>query len=131
MRFQIHFTSGVSAYRQIVDQVMRATASGALHAGDLLPTIRSLAEELRINRNTVAKAYAELQREGIVEAVQGRGVFVTDNHSPLKKQVRQKLLTELIDGALIQAHHFQIDDEEFMQLARARVDRLAKQRKKP
>ena len=131
MQFQIHFTSGVSAYRQIVDQVMRATASGALHAGDLLPTIRSLAEELRINRNTVAKAYAELQREGIVEAVQGRGVFVTDNHSPLKKQVRQKLLTELIDGALIQAHHFQIDDEEFMQLARARVDRLAKQRKKP
>ena len=131
MRFQINFTSGVSAYRQIVEQVMRATASGALRAGDALPTIRSLAEELRINRNTVAKAYTELQREGIVEAVQGRGVFVTDNHSPLKKQVRQKLLTELIDGALIQAHHFQIDDEEFMQLARARVDRLAKQRKKP
>ena len=131
MRFQIHFTSGVSAYRQIVDQVMRATASGALRAGDTLPPIRSLAEELRINRNTVAKAYAELQQEGIVEAVQGRGVFVTDNHSPLKKEVRQKLLAELIDGALVQAHHFQIDDDEFRQLVRNRMERLASQRRKP
>lgn len=130
MRFQINFTSGVSAYRQIVEQVMRATASGALRAGDALPTIRSLAEELRINRNTVAKAYTELQREGVVEAAQGRGVFVTDNHSPLKKEVRQALLAELIDAALIQAHHFQIDDAEFLQLVRAQMDRLAGQRKK-
>ena len=97
-------------------------------AGDLLLL---LAEELRINRNTVAKAYAELQQEGIVEAVQGRGVFVTDNHSPLKKEVRQKLLAELIDGALVQAHHFQIDDDEFRQLVRNRMERLASQRRKP
>ena len=52
----------------------------------MLPTIRALAEELRLNRNTVAKAYVELQREGVVESVQGRGVFVTRNQSPLKKQ---------------------------------------------
>ena len=131
MRFQVNFKSGVSAYRQIVDQVMRATASGALREGDLLPAIRTLAEDLRINRNTVAKAYAELQREGVVESVHGRGVFVTANHSPLRKQVRQKILTESIDAALIQAHHFQIDDEELLKLVRSRLDRFANQRRKP
>jgi DNA-binding transcriptional regulator YhcF (GntR family) len=61
MRFQISFTAGKPVYLQIVDQVRTAAASGALRTGEPLPGIRPLAEELRVNRNTVAKAYAELE----------------------------------------------------------------------
>jgi GntR family transcriptional regulator len=129
MQIRVNFKSSVSAYRQIVDQVMRGTASGALRDGDSLPPIRMLAEDLRINRNTVAKAYSELQREGVVESVQGRGVFITANHSPLRKQVRQKLLAESIDAALVQAHHFQIDSEEFLKLVNSRIERISNERK--
>ena len=76
MYFELNFKSGKPAYLQIIEQVKYALATGALRSGDQLPPIRVLAERLRINRNTVAKAYGELQHEGVVEMEQGRGVFL-------------------------------------------------------
>src|SRR5512134_1636353 len=69
---------GVPIYLQLVEQVKHAIETGALKAGDQLPSIRPLAEELVINANTVAKAYRELEREGVVELKQGAGAFVAD-----------------------------------------------------
>ena len=69
---------GVPIYLQLVQQVKHAVETGALRAGDQLPSIRPLAEELVINANTVAKAYRELEREGVVELKQGAGAFVAD-----------------------------------------------------
>ena len=69
---------GVPIYLQLVEQVKHAIETGALRAGDQLPSIRPLAEELVINANTVAKAYRELEREGVVELRQGAGAFVAD-----------------------------------------------------
>jgi len=69
---------GVPIYLQLVEQVKHAIEIGALRAGDQLPSIRPLAEELVINANTVAKAYRELEREGVVELRQGAGAFVAD-----------------------------------------------------
>ena len=69
---------GVPIYLQIVEQVKHAIETGALRAGEQLPSIRPLAEELVINANTVAKAYRELEREGVVELKQGAGAFVAD-----------------------------------------------------
>jgi GntR family transcriptional regulator len=69
---------GVPIYLQLVEQVKHAVETGALRAGDQLPSIRPLAEELVINANTVAKAYRELEREGVVELRQGAGAFVAD-----------------------------------------------------
>ena len=69
---------GVPIYLQLVEQVKHAIETGALRAGDQLPSIRPLAEELVINANTVAKAYRELEREGVVELKQGAGAFVAD-----------------------------------------------------
>ena len=66
MQFQLNYKSGKPVYLQLVDQVKAAVASGAAQAGDSLPSIRPLAEDLRVNRNTIAKAYAELVcREGL------------------------------------------------------------------
>jgi GntR family transcriptional regulator len=76
--FHLHVTtgSGTPIYRQIVEQVRLAVATGALAAGEALPSVRALGERLVVNVNTVAKAYAELVRDGVLEAHQGRGVFV-------------------------------------------------------
>jgi DNA-binding transcriptional regulator YhcF (GntR family) len=75
---------GVPIYLQLVEQVKHAIETGALRAGDQLPSIRPLAEELVINANTVAKAYRELEREGVVELKQGAGAFVADTASARK-----------------------------------------------
>ena len=122
MRFKLNFKSGKPVYLQVVDQVKVAAASGSIQAGEPLPSIRPLAEELRVNRNTVAKAYAELESQGVIETVAGKGCFVSANNSPLKKAVRQELLTEEIDAAVIQAHHLQVGKAEFLRLAEDRFD---------
>ena len=108
MRFQINFKSGKAVYQQLVDQVKVAAASGTLQAGELLPGIRPLAEELRVNRNTVAKAYTELESQGIIESIAGKGCFVRATNSPFNKEVRRDLLTQDIDQAVVQAHHLQV-----------------------
>src|SRR5436309_15490928 len=99
MRFQLNFKSGKPVYLQMVDQVKAAAASGAVRAGDPLPTIRPLAEELRVNRNTVAKAYAELESQGVIETIAGKGCFVRAPRTPFRKEVRLELLTQTIDQA--------------------------------
>jgi len=122
MMFQIDFKSGKPVYLQLADQIRYAAASGSLQPGDLLPSIRPLAEELRVNRNTVAKAYAELESQGIIETLPGKGCFLKENHSPFTKQVKNKLLLTEIDEAVVMAHHLQVDREKFLALVRERLD---------
>ena len=128
MRFQLNFKSGKPVYLQLVDQVKAAAASGAVRAGEPLPSIRPLAEELRVNRNTVAKAYAELESQRVIETVAGKGCFVRATSSPFKKDVRLKLLAQEIDDAVVQAHHLQIAKSEFLRLADDRFDAFQQQR---
>lgn len=126
MFIEINYRSGKAAYVQIAEQVKYAAASGALLPGDLLPGIRPLSERLELNRNTVAKAYAELEKEGIVEIQTGIGCVISGNNSPLKKSVRNKLLEESIDAALVQAHHLQANEEEFISLVKKRMKVFSK-----
>ena len=128
MRLHINFHSGKPVYLQLVDQVKAAAASGAIQPGESLPSIRPLAEELRVNRNTVAKAYAELGAQDIVDTVQGKGFFVRENHSPLKKAARVEIVRQAIDDAVIQAHHVQIGKAEFLELAADRFSAFEHQR---
>ncbi len=128
MRFQLNFKSGKPVYLQLVDQVKVAAASGTVQAGDPLPGIRPLAEELRVNRNTVAKAYAELEGQGVIETIAGKGCFVRPNNSPLKKDVKRKLLAETLDDAVVHAHHMQIGKSEFLRMAAERFDTLEDKR---
>jgi len=116
-------------YLQIVDQVRTAAASGALRPGEALPSIRPLAEELRVNRNTVAKAYTELESQGVIETLPGRGCFLKENQSALRKKVRRELLIEHIDQVIVQAHHLQVPHDEFVELIRERLDVLDDKRR--
>ena len=122
MLFELDFKSGTPVYLQLVDQIRYAAASGGLKSGESLPPIRALAEQLRVNRNTVAKAYTELENQGVIQTMQGKGCFLSENNSPFKKQVREKLLQKEIDSAVVTAHHLQVGREEFLALVRERLD---------
>ncbi len=122
MIFQIDFKAGKPVYLQLVDQIRYAAASGMLRAGEPLPSLRPLAEELRINRNTVAKAYAELESQGVIETIPGKGCFLKENNSPFTKQVRQKLLVKEVDEAVVTAHHMKVDRAAFLELVEERLD---------
>ena len=122
MLIQLNFKSGKPVYLQVVDQVKAAAASGALRTGEPLPSIRPLAEQLRINRNTVAKAYAELEGQGVIETLPGRGCFLKENNSPFRKDIRLKMVAEEIDAAIVQAHHLRVEDKEFLALVRERLE---------
>ncbi len=122
MHWNIDYSSGIPVYLQLVQQVRAAVASGALKDQDQLPSVRVLAEELRINRNTISKAYAELESESLIENRQGSGCFVTAKVTPLRHAVRLKQLTGAVDGLIVQARQLQIDDERLQSLL---VERLA------
>lgn len=124
---KIDYKSGLPAYLQIVDQVKRAAASGSLKSGDVLPPIRTLAERLRINRNTVAKAYSELESQSVIEMHVGRGSVITANATPLKKAERQKMLDEAIDAAIVRSYHLQFDHDEFRRRVEQRLEEFQSQ----
>jgi DNA-binding transcriptional regulator YhcF (GntR family) len=128
MRFQLNFKSGKPVYLQLGDQVKSAAASGAVRAGEPLPSIRPLAEALQVNRNTIAKAYAELESQGVIETMAGKGCFVRAGSSPFRKAVRLELLTREIDNAVTEAHHLMIGKAEFLRLAEERFDTFEHQR---
>ncbi|HMJ90045.1 MAG TPA: GntR family transcriptional regulator [Candidatus Acidoferrum sp.] len=123
---QIHVSAhdGVPIYLQIVNQVKYLVASGRLAPGDEVPPIRVLAQQLVINPNTVAKAYHELEREGVVTKRHGAGTYVSDNGSPLAKRERTKILKERIDALLAEARHMDVPLDELMQIVRDRHTNL-------
>jgi GntR family transcriptional regulator len=129
MVLQLNFKSGKPVYLQVVDQVKAAAASGALQPGESLPSIRPLAEDLRVNRNTIAKAYAELETQGVIETLAGKGSFVRLNQTPLKKDERRKLLASEVDEAVVLAYHLQVPRPEFLDLVHERLDVMAHKQK--
>src|ERR1044072_4018976 len=99
---QLHISTndGVPIYRQIVHQVKYLVAAGRLAAGEEIPPIRVLAEQLVVNPNTVARAYLELERAGVVTKRHGSGTYISENGSPLKRGERLKLVTQRVDALL-------------------------------
>ncbi len=125
MLVRINYKSEKPVYLQVVDQIRYAAASGRLKAGDPLPSIRPLAEELRVNRNTIGKAYTELENQGVIETVPGKGCFLKKNHSPYSKQAKRDLLIAEIDRAVVLAHQLQVDADDLRELLDQRLDRLS------
>jgi GntR family transcriptional regulator len=129
MKLNLNFRSGIPVYLQIAHQIKAAAASGALRDGDALPSVRVLAEDLRINRNTAAKAYAELESEGVIETRMGKGCFLKANGiSPLRKSVRTERISAEIDSLIVQARHLQIPDDELLALLSERLEASRKSR---
>jgi DNA-binding transcriptional regulator YhcF (GntR family) len=102
-RFFLDLHSGIPVYRQIIDQVRGAVASGALTAGDQLPTVRQLAVDLAINPNTVVRAYRELELGGLLETHQGTGTFISNRKIPRADAERQRQLSQIATDAVARA----------------------------
>jgi GntR family transcriptional regulator len=90
-------SSGVPVYRQIIAQIENAILSGRMSSGDRLPTIRALAVALKINPNTISKAYCELEIRGILVTQVGSGTYISDGKQNLKENVRENKISALID----------------------------------
>jgi GntR family transcriptional regulator len=124
MQIHISTADGVPIYQQIVNQVKYLVSSGRLEAGEELPAIRTLAEKLVINPNTVARAYRELESAGIVEKRRTAGTYVSDQGSPLARRERLKILTERIDALLVEARQMDISFDELVNLLERRSSAL-------
>jgi GntR family transcriptional regulator len=94
--FRLDGHSGVPVYRQLIDQVQAAVASGALASGDQLPTVRQVAVDLAINPNTVSRAYREMEIRGMLDTQQGTGTFVADRKIEFSKDERERMLGQLV-----------------------------------
>jgi GntR family transcriptional regulator len=101
--FQLDLRSGVPVYRQIMDQVLGAMASGRLASGDQLPTVRQLAVDLSINPNTVIRAYRELEIRGFLDTHQGSGTFITPQPVRQDNEERQRKLDGIVSDAIARA----------------------------
>ena len=119
---QLHISphDGVPIYLQIVNQVKYLVASGRLAPGEELPPIRTLAEQLLINPNTVARAYRELELAGIVMKRRTAGTYVSQSASPLARKQRLKIVTERVDALLAEARQMNIDLDALLELIQER-----------
>lgn len=105
MALEVRVTPGspTPIYRQIIDQIRHGVAGGSRSPGEMIPSIRALAEQLVINPNTVAKAYGELVRDGVIESRQGRGYFVADRRQVYSDEERNRRLNEALRSFLSEA----------------------------
>jgi GntR family transcriptional regulator len=119
MLFRLNPALGVPIYLQLMGQIKHAIETGALRAGDQLPGIRPLSEELVMNPNTVAKAYRELEHEGIIELRQGAGAFVAAGVGGLRQAEKFRGAQTIVSGAVKQLHARGVTDEEIRRLFEA------------
>ena len=115
MQIQINNTSNRAVYQQIIDQVKRDIALGRTKKGEKLPTVRQLAAQLVINPNTIAKAYKQLEQDGIIVTKAGAGAFVAEFNSSLSKSVRKKLLCVELERVIVDAVHMQIEKNKLVE----------------
>jgi len=114
-------------YLQIVEAVRRAIATGALKPGDQLPTIREVAVQARVNRNTVSRAYLELEHQGLVRSRQGSGCFVTDAGPNLEREERLMVLERMTDELALEAYHYRIPIKEVVEMIKKSAEQLGKE----
>ncbi len=101
--FRLDAASGVPFYRQVIDQILAGIATGTLRPGDQLPTVRALAVDLKVNLNTVAKAYKELEIRGMLETQQGSGTFIAAARVRRDDVERRRQVVQLVDEFLARA----------------------------
>ena len=123
---QLHISphDGVPIYLQIVNQVKYLVASGSLEPGEELPPIRTLAEQLLVNPNTVARAYRELELAGLVVKRRTAGTYISNGASPLARRQRLKIISQRVDALLAEARQMNIDIDELIELIQQRDETM-------
>jgi len=124
MFLHIDPSNGLAIYDQVVRQVKYAVARGALTPGNLVPSVRELARELTINPNTVARAYQQLQTDGVLLSVRGMGLEVAPNAVKPCRQERRQLIQERLRQALREAIQSGLEPEELRQLVQQEISSL-------
>ncbi len=127
IEFRLNHKSGVPIYRQIIDQIRYGIASGSWKSGEQLPTVRALAVQLKVNLNTVSKAYKELEIQKILQTHQGTGTFIGDVRVEIDEKERQSKLedicTEFLNVAV--SYGFKVEDV-ILELKKRQVERPEK-----
>jgi len=117
LMLQIDFRSGLPIYTQIVNQVQAQVAGGILKPGDQLPTVRALAEELRVNFNTIARAYRILDEARIISTQQGRGTYITEIPPPkVTEKLRREALQALTERYISEAMRLEFSKDEISEM---------------
>ncbi|MFQ6036419.1 MAG: GntR family transcriptional regulator [Sedimentisphaerales bacterium] len=124
MQFRIDNASDRPVYQQIMNQIKRDIALGRLTKDEKLPTVRQLAKQIAINPNTIAKAYRQLEQEGIITTKPGAGAFVANLDSNLSRAVRKKIISEELERIVVEAFHMQFDRQMLMELFNNIVDKF-------
>ena len=122
LMLQIDFRSGLPIYIQIVNQVQAQVAGGILQPGDQLPTVRALAEELRVNFNTIARAYRILDEARIISTQQGRGTYITEIPPPkVTERLRRESLEALTQRYISEALRLEFSKDEISEMVRVQL----------
>ncbi len=124
MLLRVNASLGVPIYLQVESQVKHAVASGILKQGDALPSVRKLAADLRVNPNTIARAYQNLERDGIVRSVPGGGTYVANSGSGLLKSEKLRRLRPLARQLAVEAAQLRLSPEEVLDLLEEEVGEL-------
>ena len=124
MLVHIHPASGVPLYLQIESQLKHAIAAGALKAGDSLLPVRKLATELRVNPNTVARAYQNLERDGVIRTIPGGGTYVAENTPGLLKSEKLRRLRPFAVQVAVEGIHLRLTQEDILKLVKESLKEL-------
>jgi len=128
MLLHVNTSSGVPVYLQIASQVKHAVAAGALKQGDALLSVRKLAAELRVNPNTVARAYQDLEREGLIRTVPGGGTYVADHQPGLLKSEKLRRLRPLARQLAVESSQLRLSPDDALKLVQEELDDLGGRR---
>ncbi len=126
MRLSVNTRSGVPIYLQVVQQVKYQVACGAWQPGNRLPSVREISLRLQVNPNTIAKAFTELERQGIVETRRGSGTFVAEQGSTLAISERRRLLRQACERTAIEGFHLGWDAEDIKAVFNECVNQILK-----
>jgi GntR family transcriptional regulator len=124
MLIHVNPSSGVPIYLQIETQVKNAVAAGALKKGEALPSVRKLAVELRVNPNTVARAYQELEREGVIGTVPGGGTYVAGHTPRFLKSEKLRRLQPYARQIAVEGTQLGLDEKEIMEMVQEELEKL-------
>lgn len=126
---RVDATSFVPIYEQIKQGIVRLVAAGRLKVGEPLPSIRDLAAEIIVNPNTVARAYRELEQDGLVSTQKGRGSFVAERARPDAERDLKAHLGRAMDETIAEARRFDLDDGAILEIFEGRLRRAAGRKK--
>lgn len=116
MKMIISYSSSVPIYEQIKKSIINQILDGQLKEEELLPSIRVLAKDIKISAMTIKKAYDELEKEGYIKSIQGKGTFVSSKNTEVAKEQAQKEIEKYIEKIVTISHHFDIEENDVIEM---------------